>query len=104
MAEIRKALYVGKERWSSVAWLANDRLSPDLGERLRLCGNLLVALPGLGRESGRMFLNSGEPHEAPLRQKLSQLERREEVVFWQKEKFLFICICLLNIMSLGLMS
>lgn len=28
----------------------------------------------------------------------------EEVVFWQKEKFLFICICLLNIMSLGLMS
>lgn len=32
MAEIRKALYVGKERWSSVAWLANDRLSPDLGE------------------------------------------------------------------------
>ena len=87
MAGIRRALYIGKERWSSAAWLANDRLSTDLGERLRLCGNLPVALPGLGRESGRMLLNSGEPHEAPMRQKLSQVERREEVLFGRKKSF-----------------
>lgn len=87
MAGIRRALYIGKERRSSAAWLANDRLSTDLGERLRLCGNLLLALPGLGRESGRMLLNSGEPHEAPVRQKLSQVERREEVLFGRKKSF-----------------
>ena len=102
MAEIRRALYVGKERWSSVAWLAHDRLSTDLGERWGFCGNLLGALPGLGWESSRMFLNNGEPHEAPVRQKLSQLERRGTL--FGRKKFLFTCICLLNIMSLGLMS
>ena len=40
-----------------------------------------------GKKSGKIGLNTGEPRGAPMRQKLSQLERREEALVGRKNSF-----------------
>lgn len=50
----------------------------------------MVELGDLWREGDRIYLNRGEPHEAAVRQKLSQLEGEKSLL---AERSFSSCLC-----------